>query len=106
MSSLKRLGRYEQLILRSLGLAPRSLYDVYQQISNIYRGFSVVASSNIYTLAKGLEEEGLIQSLCDHPVRSKRLYSLTDEGSRVLSVYIQLERRVAMVLESPDTLVG
>lgn len=96
---IKRLGRYEQLILRGLQNT-HTLYEVYCQIAIVYQGISKVAPSVVYTLARDLESEGLIKPLTKNPVRSRRLYALSSEGFEILKVYIELDSRVNRVFAS------
>lgn len=96
---IKRLGRYEQLILK--GLQKNStLYECYCQIATVYQGISKVAPSVVYTLARDLESDGLIKPLTKNPVRSRRLYALSREGFEILKVYSELDRRVNLVFDS------
>jgi DNA-binding PadR family transcriptional regulator len=95
---LVRLGRYEQLILRALFCQSRSLYDVYQLISNIYRGYSTVYCSNVYTLASQLEDRGLIRRVTTFSVRSRCLFEITEDGMFVLLDYLDLDSRIARLL--------
>lgn len=101
---LKRLGRYEQLILSLLSRDPLSLYQVYQKIAFVYRGYSDVSSSTVYKLALGLHQDSLLLRISTHKVKSKEQYSLSDKGLEVLKSYSDLDRRVALIL--CDTSVG
>lgn len=102
---LKKLGRYEQLILRGLQ-APSSLYEVYCQISKVYQGYSVVSSSVVYRLAYSLESKGLIILVSQIPIRSRCIYQLSKEGFNLLNVYVELDLRVSKIFLNSLTSVG
>ena len=93
VSKLVRLGRYEYLILRFLSCRTSTVYDVYQGISNIYRGFACVYPCNVYTLASGLETQGFIRCVTFCPVISRGRFEITDQGRDALSAHLAIESR-------------
>jgi DNA-binding PadR family transcriptional regulator len=93
-----RLGTYDKLILRSLLCKPRTLYQIYQIIANIYRGYASVYCSNVYTLSKRLYDKGIIHPITDNPTESRRVFDLTDYGRALILEYINIECRVSNIL--------
>lgn len=92
-SKMVRLGRYEYLILRLLFLKPSTPYEIYQGISNIYRGFSRVYASNVYSFVSQLESAGFICCIHLCSVKSRSLFEITKQGSDALSSYLEIDDR-------------
>jgi PadR family transcriptional regulator, regulatory protein PadR len=90
-----RVERFvEPALLLLLREGPRHGYELIELAPGL-PGVGRVDIGNLYRLLRGLEADGLVESVwsADLPGPAKRTYSLTEEGGRVLDTW-------ALALES------
>lgn len=85
----------EPALLLLLRERPRHGYELIEFAPEL-AGVGRVDVGNLYRLLRGLEEEGLVESVWsgELPGPAKRTYTLTEAGSRVLDQWAQALIRV------------
>lgn len=86
-----RVERFvEPALLLLLRERPRHGYELIELAPDL-AGVGRVDVGNLYRLLRGLEEEGLVDSVWsgDLPGPAKRTYTLTEAGNRVLDQWAQ-----------------
>jgi PadR family transcriptional regulator, regulatory protein PadR len=86
------------LVLHFIHNGPSYGNQLMERISSVTEGVLSVNPNTMYPLLRQLESRGLIEGRWEHPERrSRRYYSLTDEGEQELE---RLVREVRPFLES------
>ena len=86
------------LVLHLIDAGPSYGNQMMERIAGMTEGVLSVNPNTMYPLLRRLEDEGLIEGQWEHPERrSRRFYSLTDEGR---AEYLRLETEVRPFLES------
>lgn len=95
---LRRRRVLPLLVLHLIEGGPSYGNQMMERIAGMTEGVLSVNPNTMYPLLRRLEEEGLIQGQWEHPERrTRRFYSLTDEGR---AEYRRLEAEVRPFLES------
>jgi PadR family transcriptional regulator PadR len=95
---LRRRGVLQMLVLHFMSEGPSYGNALMEQISAVTAGVLHVNPNTMYPLLRQLEEQGLVHGEWEHPERrSRRYYSLTDDGRRE---YRRLVKEVRPLLES------
>lgn len=86
------------LVLHLIEAGPSYGNQMMERIAGMTEGVLSVNPNTMYPLLRRLEDEGLIEGQWEHPERrTRRFYSLTDEGR---AEYARLETEVRPFLES------
>ena len=95
---LRRRGVLPMLVLHFMNDGPSYGNALMERISSVTAGVLHVNPNTMYPLLRQLEERGLVHGEWEHPERrSRRYYSLTDEGRRE---YRRLLKEVRPLLDS------
>ena len=83
IGDLRRAGLLPLLVLHFTAREPAYGNQLIERIETLTGGALHVNPNTMYPLLRQLEERGLIEGKWEHPERrSRRYYSLTDEGER------------------------
>jgi PadR family transcriptional regulator, regulatory protein PadR len=94
---LRRREVLPLLVLHYISERPSYGNQLMDRISRVTAGVLTVNPNTMYPLLRSLEERGLIEGSWEHPERrSRRYYSITDEGRRE---YARLVTEVRPFLE-------
>lgn len=97
-AELRRREVLPLLILHYISASPSYGNQLIDRISGVTAGVVSVNPNTMYPLLRSLEERGLIEGKWEHPERrSRRYYSVTDEG---LAEYERLRTEVRPFLDS------
>ena len=98
VGDLRRAGLLPLLVLHYVEERPSYGNQLIERIGELTQGALAVNPNTMYPLLRQLEARGLIEGSWEHPERrSRRYYSLTDEGEAELD---RLVREVRPFLES------
>lgn len=92
-------GTLEGCILKLIGIKTTYGYEIVSRLSE--HGFAEVSEGTVYPLLVRLEKKGLITSVF-RPSElgpSRKYYSLTDEGRRLLAAFTECWRETAGTVE-------
>lgn len=75
-------------------------YELLENCPELAAGEGRVDLGNLYRILRGLEEEGIVTSewLADVPGPARRVYRLTDSGSRLLDRWAEALRETQGVM--------
>jgi PadR family transcriptional regulator, regulatory protein PadR len=97
-----RLERFsEPAVLLLLRDKPAHGYELLEQLPELMPG-ERADMGNLYRILRSLEREGLVSSTWDDeaPGPSKRIYTLTDSGRKVLDLWVNAFKKIEQQIDN------
>jgi PadR family transcriptional regulator PadR len=97
-----RLERFsEPAVLLLLRDNPAHGYELLEQLPQLMPG-ERADMGNLYRILRSLEREGLVSSTWDDeaPGPSKRIYTLTDSGRKVLDLWVNAFKKIEQQIDN------